>query len=781
MIQTISFNLGGKDLSIETGRVAKQANGSVLVGMGDTIILATAVMSHEPREGLDFFPLTCDYEERRYAVGKIPGGFNKRGGRPSEKAILVSRLMDRPIRPLFPKGLRHDVQCIAMPIAVDQNYPPDVLAVNAVSAALMISDIPWNGPIGAVRIGKSNGSFVLFPNVQEVEEGELDLILAGTKEKIIMVECGAKEVKESEIIEAMEFGHQYIKTICEELEKFREIAGKEKRAVTLFEIEPEVIETIRRESGEEIREAIQNPDKTVRESALSDLLRELVQRYSTTIYADDPQKQLQLPEAIDKVIQENVRELVLKKKLRPDGRGPRDIRPITIEPGLLPKVHGSGLFTRGQTQVLSVVTLGTPDQAQILDGLEEIDRKSFMHFYNFPPYSVGEVRPMRGPGRREIGHGALAERALKTVLPPSEEFPYTTMVVSEVLESNGSTSMASVCSSSVALLDCGVSIKAPVAGIAMGLMTDGEQYITLTDIQGMEDFCGDMDFKVAGTREGITAMQLDCKIAGIPISILKEALEQAREARFYILDKIDEAVPERRKELNPNAPRLVVIQINPNKIGEVIGPSGKVIKRIIAETDTEIDVEQDGRVYILGKDTAAIESAKRMIEGLVKVPEIGDEYVGPVTRLMSKGVMVEFLPGREGMVPIEHLSSRPIRRAEEVVKVGDILRVKVLEVDSLGRVNLTALGLPQEVETLKENVEADASAVVRSRDKGYERGERPRHPRDGYGRTRRGEREQESRREEQRPQFRRRSSEEEHPRRERDSESGTSARFRPKR
>jgi len=744
--------------------------------MGDTIVLATAVMSHEPREGLDFFPLTCDYEERRYAVGKIPGGFNKRGGRPSEKAILVSRLIDRPIRPLFPKGLRHEVQCIAMPIAVDQDYPPDVLAVNAVSAALAISDIPWNGPIGAVRVGKSNGNFVLFPNVNEIEEGELDLIVAGTKEKIIMVECGAREVKENEIIEAMEFGHQYIKTICEELEKFRESAGKEKRAVTFFEVEPELIETIRKECGDEIRATIQNPDKTARESALSDLLRELVQRYSTTIYAEDPKKQLQLPEAVDKVIQESVRELVLQKKLRPDGRGPRDIRPITIEVGLLPKVHGSGLFRRGQTQVLSVVTLGTPDQAQILDGLEEIDRKSFMHFYNFPPYSVGEVRPMRGPGRREIGHGALAERALKNVLPPNEEFPYTTMIVSEVLESNGSTSMASVCSSSVALLDCGIAIKAPVAGIAMGLMTDGEQYITLTDIQGMEDFCGDMDFKVAGTREGITALQLDCKIAGIPIPILKEALEQAREARFYILDKIDEAIPERRKELNPNAPRLVVIQINPNKIGEVIGPSGKIIKRIIAETETEIDVEQDGRVYILGKDTAAIESAKRMIEGMVKVPEVGDEYVGPVTRLMSKGVMVEFLPGREGMVPIEHLSPKPIRRAEEVVQLGDILHVKVLEVDALGRVNLTALGLAQEIAGLEKNIEADASTVMHS--KRYERGSRP--PRETYGRTRRGEREQDSRREEQRQQFRPRS-DGGYPRKERESEGGTSARFRPKR
>jgi polyribonucleotide nucleotidyltransferase len=723
MIHTTSFEVGGFELSIETGRVAKQANGSVLLGMGETIVLATATMSNDPREGLDFFPLVCDYEERKYAVGKIPGGFNKRGGRPSEKAILTSRLIDRSIRPLFPKGMRNDVQCIAIPLSVDQDYPPDVLAVNAVSAALMISDIPWEGPIGCVRVGLENDEFVLLPNVERAESGNLDLIVAGTKDKIIMVECGAIEVPDETVVNAMRFAQDSIKLICDRLEEFKNIAGKEKREVALFSVDEEIKQIIRNESGAEIEETIQNPDKASRESALSDLLKSLVEKYATTTFAEDDAKKAQLPEAADTVIKEKVRELIINKNLRPDGRGPKDIRTITIEPGLLPRVHGSGIFTRGQTQVLTVCTLGAPGESQILDGLEEVDDKRYMHFYNFPPYSVGEVRPLRGPGRREIGHGALAERALKGVLPSEDEFPYTILLMSEVLESNGSTSMASACGSTIALLDCGVPIKKPVAGIAMGLMTDGDKSVVLTDIQGMEDFCGDMDFKVAGTREGVTALQLDCKIKGVPFDVLKNAIHEALGARLFILDKIDEAIPERRKDLNPNAPRISVINIDPQKIGEVIGPSGKMIKRITAETGSEISIEQDGRVFILAKDTNSIEQAKRWILGMTKQPEVGDEFTGPVTRMFAKGVMVEFLPGKEGMVPIEHLSAKSIRRPEDAVQPGDIINVQVLDIDQMGRINLTALGLKQELPSLEENVNASPKAVVRTPSSGG-RGER---------------------------------------------------------
>ncbi|MBL1149305.1 MAG: polyribonucleotide nucleotidyltransferase [Armatimonadetes bacterium] len=704
MIQSISFEIGGKELSIETGRVAKQASGAVLLGMGETVVLGTATMSQEPRQGLDFFPLVCDYEERKYAVGKIPGGFIKRGGRPSEKAVLTSRLIDRPVRPLFPKGMRNDVQCIAMPFAVDQECPPDVLGIIACSAALTISDIPWDGPIGAVRIGLVDGEFVVFPTVQQAEESQLDLIVAGTKDNIIMVESGAAEVSEETMVEAMKLAQKHIRTICEQLEALRAKAGKAKREVPLFLVDEEVIETVKREAGEEIRSAIVNPDKAARESALSDLAKSIIARLAESVYAQDEEKQKQLPEAVDTVIKKSMRNLIVKDRTRPDGRGLTDIRQIAVEPGLLPRVHGSGLFTRGQTQVMTVVTLGTPSESQTLDGLEEIENKRYMHFYNFPPYSVGEVRPLRGPGRREIGHGALAERALKQMIPSLEEFPYSLLLVSEVLESNGSTSMASVCGSTVALLDCGVPLKAPVAGIAMGLINEGDEYVVLTDIQGMEDFSGDMDFKVAGTRDGITALQLDTKIGGIPEEVLARALNQAKDARFYILDKIDEAIPERRTELNPNAPRITVLQIDPAKIGELIGPSGKTIKRIIAETGAQIDVEQDGRVYVATKDKTGMDAAIRMIEGMTKVPGVGDKFSGPVTRLMGRGAMVEFLPGREGLVAVEDLTTQRVRRPDDVVKVGDVVNVQVREIDSLGRVNLTAMGLEQEVESLADNV-----------------------------------------------------------------------------
>lgn len=723
MIQTTTFEIAGKELSIETGRVAKQAGGAVLLGMGETVILGTATMSAQPREGLDFFPLTCDYEERKYSVGKIPGGFIKRGGRPSEKAVLTSRLIDRPVRPLFQKGMRNDVQCVAMPFAVDQEFPPDVLAINAVSAALSLSDIPWNGPIGAVRVGRVDGEFVLFPSVEQIEEhSDLDLVLAGTADALIMVEAGAKEVTEEDMLNAMQFGHEAIKEIVKNIAKFAKEHGKQKREVQLFKVDQEVLEMVRKESGAAIREAIVNPDKASRESALGELLKEIVEHHKATTYADQLEKQAHLAEAVDTLIKENVRDLIIKEDKRPDGRKPDDIRTITCEPALLPKVHGSGLFTRGQTQVMTVVTLGAPGEAQMMDGIEEVEDKKYMHFYNFPPYSVGEVRPMRGPGRREIGHGALAERALIGVLPSDEEFPYTLLLISEVLESNGSTSMASVCGSTLALLDCGVPIKAPVAGIAMGLMTDGSKYKVLTDIQGMEDFTGDMDFKVAGTRDGITALQLDTKISGIPNEVMQQALQQAKDARFFILDKIDEAIPERRGELNPNAPRAEVVQIDPQRIGELIGPGGKMIKKITAESGATIDVEQDGRVFILAQNAEQMNAAVKMVQGLMHTPEVGDEFTGPVTRLFGRGAMVEFLPGKEGMVPLEQLSVKPIRRPEDVVKIGDVLNVKVHEVDSMGRINLTALGIKQELAGLEENEGATAPPAGQRGGGGRDRG-----------------------------------------------------------
>lgn len=710
MRKIVTFPIADRPLTFETGHIAKQANGAVLIKMDNSVVLGTATMGTHPREGLDFFPLVCDYEERKYAVGKIPGGFIKRGGRPSDRAILASRLMDRPIRPLFPKGMRNDVQCIGMPLAMDQSAPTDVLAVNAVSAALHISDIPWNGPIGCVRVGRVNGEFVPFPSVRQIEEGDLDLVVAGTKDDIVMIEAGAKEIPEEEMSQALQFAHEYIREICEQIEVLREETGKPKAEISLFLPPKELLDIIRHEALEDITQAIINPDKSARENALAELSASIVARLSEQHFSDQPESLALLPQAVDKVIEQEVRNLITQKQVRPDGRRPDEIRPILVEPGILPMVHGSGLFTRGQTQVLTVLTLGTPSEAQIMDTLEEVENKRYMHFYNFPPYSVGEVRPLRGPGRREIGHGALAERALLPVIPSKEEFPYTLHLVSEVLESNGSTSMASVCSSTVALLDCGVPIRAPVAGIAMGLIKNEDKFVVLTDIQGIEDFCGDMDFKVAGTRQGITALQLDTKILGIPRPILQNALEQARRARMSILDKIDEAFPEKRKELNPNAPRIRVVQIDPLRVGELIGPAGKIIKRVILESEAEqIDVEQDGTVYILAKTTEALNKATQMIQGLMQAPEVGAVFKGSVTRILGRGVMVEYLPGREGMVPLEELTPHRIRRADEVVKVGDILRVRVIQIDQMNRVNLSALGLEQELPSLKDNVEADSS------------------------------------------------------------------------
>ncbi len=737
MIHSHEFEVGGKTLSLETGRVAKQAGGAVLLGMGETVILGVATMSENPRPGIDFLPLTCDYEERKYAVGKIPGGFIKRGGRPSEKAVLTSRLMDRPLRPMFPKGLRHDIQVMAMPFAVDQECPPDVLAINAAGAALTVSDIPFKYPVAGVRVARLDGEFVLFPSVQQIKDGDLDLVVAGHKGAISMVEAGASEVTEEVMIQALKFAHDAIKVICAEFEKFGKTVAKAKREVDLHSVDEGLKKAIDKKYGKEISKTLLgSKDKAMRESALDDLIKDIVAKMKPE-YEDKPELAAQLPEAADSVVKSVVRDNIIKKDARPDGRKLDEIRPLEAVAGILPKVHGSGLFTRGQTQVMTIATLGLPNEAQTLDGLEEEEPKRYMHFYNFPAYSVGEVRPNRGPGRREIGHGALAERALRSVVPLDDpDFPYTLLLTSEVLESNGSTSMASVCGSTLALMDAGIQIKAPVAGIAMGLMSDGKVFKVLTDIQGMEDFCGDMDFKVAGTRDGITALQLDTKLDGIPDEVLAQALNQAKVARFQILDVIQEAISEPRATVGATAPTVTAIQINPEKIGAVIGPGGSVIKKITGETGASIDIQQDGRVLVGGSNGQMVADAIARIKGLTDEVAVGTEFRGPVTRIMGRGAMVEYIPGREGLVPKEQITTNQIGRIEEVVNVGDELNVKVHEIDGMGRINLTALGIKQTLPALEGNENATPPPPGQGGDRGGRGGDRDR----GRGGDRGGDR-----------------------------------------
>jgi polyribonucleotide nucleotidyltransferase len=691
LVQSVERELAGRTLRIETGKVAKQAGGAVWVYQGDTIVMATATMSRETRSGIDFFPLTCDYEERKYAVGKIPGGFVKRGGRPSEKAVLNSRLIDRPLRPLFPDGMRNDVQVIALPLSLDLDNLSDTIAIVAASSALMVSDIPWNGPVGAVRVGLLDGKLMVNPPQSRIKESDLDLVVAGTKKAIIMIEAGANFVSEELMLEAMDVAHAVIREQCEMQEELREKAGKAKNEITAFLPDPEILKGIQDKMGTEIRAAIQNPDKAARESAIDDLKREIVARMAS----DFPERDRDISEAADKAVKKAIRALIIEEHIRPDGRKLDEVRPITCEVGLLPRVHGTGLFTRGQTQVLTALTLGTTGDAQVVDNLEVDEKEMYMHFYNFPPYSVGEVRPLRGPGRREIGHGALAKRALIPVLPPTEQFPYAMLLQSEILESNGSTSMASVCGSTLALMDAGVKIKAPVAGVAMGLMTIGDQFAVLTDIQGMEDFSGDMDFKVAGTSEGITAIQMDTKIQGIPREVMQQALEQARQGRLHILGKITDTIQEPRQELSAFAPSIFTIEINPERIGEVIGPGGKMIKRITAETGAQIDIQQDGKIYIAAVDQSAGRRAADIIMGMVGDIEVGTIFTGKVTRLIGMGAFVEVAPGREGLVHVSHLRVPPVRRPEEAVKLGDEIKVRVIEVDPQGRVNLSAINLDQ--------------------------------------------------------------------------------------
>jgi polyribonucleotide nucleotidyltransferase len=716
---------GGERFVFETGLLARQAHGSVTVTVGETVVLVTATMSEEPRAGIDFFPLTCDFEERMYAAGKIPGGFFKREGRPGERAILTSRLIDRPIRPLFPKGFRNDVQVVATVLSTDQEHDPGVAAMNGASAALMISGIPFGGPVGAVRIGLVDGQLVVNPTMRQVEsDSTLDLVVAATEDAILMIEAGADEVPDDRLIEAIDLAHREIKHLVAAQRELLKVAGKPQREVTIVKPEPALEAAVREASLPLVREALGSPEKIAREDALRAIERELEARLGEQ-FADQA---AHIREVISSVVKAEVRRRVLEDGVRPDGRKATEIRPLACTVGLLPRTHGSGLFQRGQTQVLSIATLGTGSDEQRLDDIGIVESKRYMHHYVFPPFSVGEARPLRSPGRREIGHGALAERALERLIPTEEQFPYAIRVVSEVLESNGSTSMASVCGSTLALMDAGVPIRAPVAGISIGLVTgDAGRYVTLTDIQGMEDAMGDMDFKIAGTRSGITALQLDIKIAGLHREVLVRSFAQAREARMTILDVMARAIPAPRTALSTYAPRILTIQINPDKIRDIIGPGGKIINKITAETGTKIDIEQDGRVQIASANEEAAQRAGQMIEAIVHEVQPGETYRGRVTRLMNFGAFVEILPGKEGLVHISELAYDHVNKVEDVVKVGDEIDVKVKEIDSMGRVNLTHRGTQPPPEGWNPEYEERQPADISSR--------RPLHPRrEGGGR-----------------------------------------------
>ena len=687
MLHQVEMNLGGRKLILETGRLAKQANAAVTVRYGDTVVLCTVTASKEPKD-LDFFPLTVNYEERLYSVGKIPGGFIKREGRPSEKAILASRLTDRPIRPLFPEGFRNDVQIVNLVMSVDQDCSPEIAAMIGTSAALSISDVPFNGPVGGVIVGRINGEYIINPTPAQEEESDLYCVVAGTRDAIMMVEAEANEVSESVMLEAIMFGHEEIKKLVDLQDKLVADAGNEKMAVVLHAVDEQVNKAVRDFAAVRLVEAVRIPEKHARQEAIDVVNAETVAHFAD-VYADSPELLKDVKEVLYDIVKEEVRRLITHDKVRPDGRALDEIRPISCDTALLPRTHGSGLFTRGQTQALSICTLGALGDVQILDGIGLEDSKRFMHHYNFPPFSVGEARPLRPPGRREIGHGALGERALAKVIPSETEFPYTIRLVSEVLESNGSTSQASICASTLAMMDAGVPIKAPVAGVAMGLIKDGEHVSILTDIQGMEDHLGDMDFKVAGTSEGITAIQMDIKIDGINRGILTEALEQARVGRLHILSKMLEAIQEPRKQLSPYAPKIVVININPDKIRDVIGPGGKIINKIIEETGVKIDIEQDGRVFIASSNEEMIGKARELIENIVREVVVGETYLGTVKRIEKFGCFVEVLPGKEGLVHISQLSTERVAKVEDVVALGDKITVKVTEIDNQGRVNLS--------------------------------------------------------------------------------------------
>lgn len=689
MIQKFEMQLGGKNLEVEIGKVAELANGACIMRCGDTMVLVTATNSKTPREGIDFFPLSVDFEERLYSVGKIPGGFIKREGRPSEKAILTSRLIDRPIRPLFPKGYRNDVQVVATVLSIDPDVNPDTIAMIGSSIALSISSIPFGGPTGSVAIGLIDGEFIINPDLAQRAISEMYLVVSGTKDAIMMVEAGANEISEDVMLKAILFAHEQIKGIVEFVEKIVDSVGKEKDEYLVFKAPEEIEAEVTAYAKDKMKAAILTKDKLERMENMDKVKMETLEHFAQ-LYPDNMKH---VDEVIYKLTKQGVRELILIDRIRPDNRSMEEIRPIWCEVGTLPRTHGSGLFTRGQTQVLSVTTLGSLRDAQSIDGLGEEEEKRYMHHYNFPAYSVGEARPSRGPGRREIGHGALAERALEPMIPSKEEFPYAIRVVSEVLSSNGSTSQGSVCGSTLSLLDAGVPLKDMVAGIAMGLIKEDDKVAILSDIQGMEDFLGDMDFKVAGTKKGITAIQMDIKISGIDEEVLTKALAQAKTGRLHILGEMQRVITEPRPEVSKYAPMVINMQINPDKIRDVIGSGGKVINKIIEETGVKIDIEDDGKVFILAVERDMGKKAKAIIEGIVADPIPGTVYKGKVTRLMQFGAFVEILPGKEGLLHVSQIDVKRVDKVEDVLKPGDEIEVLLQEIDSQGRLNLSRKAL----------------------------------------------------------------------------------------
>lgn len=701
MKKVFEMEFAGRKLTVETGQLAEQANGSCLVRCGETAVLVTATASETPRESIDFFPLMVDYEEKMYSVGKIPGGFIKREGRPSEKAVLTSRLIDRPIRPLFPKGYRNDVQVVATVLSVDTEIQPEVYAMIGSSIALSISDIPFAGPTGSVVVGCVNEELVINPTSEEMAGSTLNLAVSGTRDAVMMVEAGADFFTEEKMLEAIMYGHEYIIKLIEFIDGIVTEIGKPKMDITLVSYDERVDEEIKQDYYEKIRWSLDTFDRDERKERQDTVTQEI----KDAILEDYPDMSRDIEESIYYITKDIVRENILTKGVRPDGRKLDEIRPIWCEVGMLPRTHGSGIFTRGQTQVLTVATLGPISEVQKLDGIAPEIEKRYMHHYNFPPYSTGEAKPMRSAGRREIGHGALAERALLPVIPSEQDFPYAIRLVSEVLSSNGSTSQASVCGSTLALMDAGVPIKKPVAGVAMGLIKDAESnsVAILTDIQGLEDFLGDMDFKVAGTEDGITAIQMDIKIKGIDREILKKALEQARIGRLFILNKMLETISVPRTSISKYAPKIINFKINPEKIREVIGPGGKMINKIIDETGVKIDIEDDGSVYIATSDEKAAAKAKAMIDAIVKEVEVGEVYYGEVVRLMSFGAFVNLIPGKDGMVHISKLADHHVKKVEDEVNIGDKILVKVIEIDSQGRVNLSRKGLLEEEKKIKES------------------------------------------------------------------------------
>lgn len=689
MFKTFSMELAGRTLSVETGKLAQLANGAAMIRYGDTVIMSTATASASPREGIDFFPLSVDYEERLYAVGKIPGGFIKREGKPSEKAILTSRVIDRPIRPLFPKDLRNDVAVVNTVMSVEQDNSPEIAAMIGASIAISISDIPFNGPIGGVVLGLIDNEVIINPTEEQRAKSKMYVTLAGTKEKITMIEAGADIVPDDIMLDAIKKGHEEIKKICDFINDIVKEIGKPKFAYESAEVPSDLFAAVKAFGYETMREAVLATDKQDRDGKVNKLTEET----QAALAEQFPEMQAKINDAIYKLEKKVVREYILKESKRVDGRRLDEIRPLSAEVGVLPRTHGSGLFQRGQTQVLTTVTLGAMGDVQMLDGIDTEETKRYMHHYNFPGYSVGEAKTSRGPGRREIGHGALAERSLVPVIPSEQEFPYAFRLVSEVLMSNGSTSQGSVCGSTLALMDAGVPIKAPVAGISAGLVIDEENpdnFITFMDIQGIEDFFGDMDFKVAGTVEGITAIQMDIKVDGLTYEIIRQAFELTRNGRIQIInDVMLKAIPAPRKELSDYAPKIITTNIDPEKIRDVIGPGGKMINKIIAETGVKIDIEEDGRVYILTPDAAAAQKALKIIHGIAKDIEPGEIYMGKVVRITTFGAFVEILPGKDGLVHISKLDKKRVDKVEDVVNIGDEILVKVTEIDKQGRINLS--------------------------------------------------------------------------------------------